>query len=325
MKLVLISILFLTSFLSFSETVPPITTPEVSNTKIISHVRNEEKIAYLTSYEPNLIGFTYDNDDKTPFLDFKVSLKYPIAHKYSKDWCNNTIFSSCIPYLTFTGRFGQYIETRESSPVIGKRFNPSLIFKFNFQDGYIDNTLNYLTKKQYISVEYGHESNGQRVTSINSWQAMADDFELNGEKPSYANDYISRGWDYWGLTYKTSIINKRINAYLHYRNFIGGLLQGDVEEIYPWEAERNITSRKQINGFKVLLRYQSTDKSKFALIYETGIRETFKYNTYKFEAATHFFDMPAMLWVKHGYGADFAQYFKKNTSYGLSFELSSFQ
>lgn len=324
MKLLIISLLFLTSFLTHSQIFGN-SRDEVDNSTHDKQIRNEEKIAYLTSYEPNLIGLTYDNDDKTPFLDFKVSLKYPIAHEYSKDWCNNRLFSSCIPYFTFTGRFGQYIETRESSPVIGKRFNPSLMFKFNFQDGYVDNTLTYLTKKQYITLEYGHESNGQRVASLASWQAMADDFELNGEKSAFANDYISRGWDYWGITYKTSIIDKRINAYLHYQNFIGGLLQGDIEEFYPWEEQRSITSRKQINGLKVLLRYQNTNKNKFALIYETGIKNSFKYNTYKFEAATYFFDMPAMIWIRHGYAADFAQYFKKNTSYGFAFELSSFK
>ena len=34
----------------------------------------------LSNHEPNLIGYTYDSDDKEYFMDFKISLQYPLAH-----------------------------------------------------------------------------------------------------------------------------------------------------------------------------------------------------------------------------------------------------
>ncbi|MGJ8692317.1 MAG: phospholipase A [Thalassotalea sp.] len=286
----------------------------------------------LTSHEPNLLGYTRDSDDKELFLDFKVSLKYPIAYDYSKGWCNNKLFESCIPYLAFTGRFGQYISVRKSSPVISKRFNPSLFWRFRFdKKGYIANQT-FLNSTEYLELHYGHESNGQRVSSLKSWQSMFVDFVLDGDKGTYANDYISRGWDYWGITYKTSMWENRINTYFSYRNFVGGLLQDDIEEYFTWEKRRDITSRKEINGLKLLIKFQNDewfnkrliDEYKFSLILETGIRSSFKYNTIKLEASTEFYDMPVMIWYQRGYGADFAQYFLKTSSFGVSFEVSSF-
>ena len=102
----------------------------------------------LKSHEPVLLGYTFDEDDEA-FLDFKISLQYPIADKklktyvadgtyfpnFLKSICNNRLFESCYPYFSFTGRFGQYIGTRDSSPVISKRFNPKLFLRFRFGEG----------------------------------------------------------------------------------------------------------------------------------------------------------------------------------------------
>lgn len=286
----------------------------------------------LTSYEPNLLGYSQDSDDKEAFLDFKISLKYPIAYDYTKNWCTSfNVFSSCLPYFAFTGRFGQYISVRKSSPVISKRFNPGLFWRFRFdENGYFGDTP-FLNTTEYIELHYGHESNGQRVNSLESWTAIQNDLIASGDKPYHVNDYISRGWDYWGFTYKTAMFNDRINTYFSYRNFIGGLLQDDIEEFFDWEQDREITSRKQIHGLKLLIKFQNDewfnkrwiDEYKFSLQFETGIRNTFDHNTIKLEASTLFFDMPIMLWYQHGYSADFAQYYKRTSSFGLSFEFTS--
>jgi len=92
--------------------------------------------ARLTSYEPNKVGWTYDdNDVNEGYLDALLSVKYPFLHDgyYSEE---SSFFS---PFFAFSGRFSQYIESRNSSPGIGKRFNPKLFFRH-----WMGNENNYL-------------------------------------------------------------------------------------------------------------------------------------------------------------------------------------
>lgn len=294
---------------------------------------NEDKfIEKLTSYEPNLLGYSWDSDDEEPFLDFKISLKYPLAYSFTKGLCDNDIIVKCIPFLAFTGRFGQYISVRESSPVIDKRFNPSVFMRFHLDKPNNRKVKGYKLKKEYIDVYYGHESNGQRINSLRSWQSLRNDFEDNNEHVYYANDYISRGWDYWGATYKFTSDDKFYHVYLNYKNFIGGILQGEVEERFQWEDNREISSRKQVDGLGFTVKYDNQNRFNrtwlkgltIAMIYNTGIRDTFEYNTVKFEFTSTIYDMPLMLWFKHGYNADFAQFYKQTNSVGLAFEFKSF-
>lgn len=291
----------------------------------------------LSDHEPNLVGYTYDGDDKEPYLDFKVSLQYPIAKEYlrnlvRKDWwapleplkkiCKNSLIDSCQPSFAFTGRFGQYIEVRDSSPVIGKRFNPKVFLRLK------------KGKNTYLDLEYGHESNGQSVSSLESYNSLADDLEnkKNGER-YHANDYISRGWDYVGLTYKyQSARVKNLSLYLSYADYIGGILQGDIEEYFSWESPREITARDQVCGWRLLVKWEDRkyqineiiEGYKLAIIYDTGTDSPFHYSTFKVEVKTKLFDMPIMVWAQQGYNSDLAQYYKDVDSYGLAFELETF-
>lgn len=289
----------------------------------------------LTNHEPNLLGYTYDNDDKEPFMDFKLSLEYPLAYGplsklTKKSWypdflkkaCNNKVINQCYPYFSFTGRFGQYIGQRDSSPVIAKRFNPKIFLQFDIKDA------------DYLNLEYAHESNGQRASTLSSYNTLAADLD----KREHANDYISRGWDYYGFTYKRTfsktsedkvIGNNKVIAYLNVRKFIGGQLQGDIEEYYDWEPRRNITARAQVAGVSLLTKVENNIKpifwniNKVALIYETGTKSPMKYNTLILEMTTNTFGVPFMIWGRTGYNSDLSQYYKKVNSIGMSFELKT--
>jgi len=291
----------------------------------------------LTDHEPNLFGVTYDDDDKEPFLDFKVSLEYPLANNHlhqlvNTSWfpdslkqiCQNSVFTDCYPHFAFTGRFGQYVGTRDSSPVVAKRFNPKVFLRFRTIDD------------DYMDLEYAHESNGQRITSLESYNALADDLSNtdNGER-EHANDYISRGWDYVGVTYKHATpINpdrsRKLTTYFSYRNYIGGFLQGDIEEYFDWEPERDITSRKEVSGLRAILKIKDNQTpflyniNKIAFIYETGIRVPTKYNTFSMELTTNEIEVPLMLWIRSGYESDLAQYYKYVKSIGIAFELQTY-
>ena len=103
---------------------------------------------YLYRYTPNYVGFTHDNDAMdTAFLDFKISIMAPLFPK----WFNlNTQYGNL--FLAVTIRAGQYFE-RDSSPVIGKTFNPKLFYRH-----WGDSNKNEYSS--YIDAGYAHESNG---------------------------------------------------------------------------------------------------------------------------------------------------------------------
>ena len=289
----------------------------------------------LDDHEANLIGVSYDEDDEQPFIDFKISLQYPIARgpferlvksdalpPWIRNICKNRFIKNCQPYFAFTGRFGQYTEERESSPVISKRFNPKLFFRLK-RNG-----------KSYLDVEYGHESNGQRVTTGESYTATANELENedNGNR-DYANDYISRGWDYVGITWHYRPIENDFLYTANYANYIGGFLQGTVEEYYDWEERRPITSRDEVSGIKLLVkkkntwRYSKSKTLKFntTFVVETGTHRPFEYLSYRYELLIKILGMPMVAWARHGYNSDLALYYKRVNSYGLAFEFRTFE
>lgn len=295
----------------------------------------------LNDHEPNWLLYTKDDDDQ-PFLDFKLSMEYPLLHStlnklvtwkrfpsWLKRTCKNRFANECYPYFAFTGRFGQYIEQRESSPVIAKRFNPKLFVRFKKSNA-----------PDYLDLEYAHESNGQRVETAEAWTAMADSLEQDYHgKREYANDYISRGWDYIGVTgkYRFKDLDDgfagKVTSYLSLRHYVGGLLQGDIEEYNDWESEREITKRQQVSGISLTTKLENKTRVmlddwftgyKLALIYQTGLQDTFEYNTVRVEVLTKFADLPVILRISKGYESDLAQYYKRVGTISLGLELRTF-
>src|SRR5258708_33525620 len=106
-------------------------------------------------------------------MDFKISVKYPLFNdRLSKKLPDSRL------YFAFTGRWGQYIGDRYSSPVIAKRFNPKLFWRQNLnyvcQERKEDGTLAVSKHCEgnpdkvpgtYIEAAIGHESNGQTISS----------------------------------------------------------------------------------------------------------------------------------------------------------------
>ncbi len=278
------------------------------------HSEDGKEILKLQSYEPNTIGITHDQNDVS-FMDFKISLKYPLFHdgnykddKWEKFNWLNTWFP--MPYFAFTGRFGQYINTRKSSPVISKRFNPKLFGRY------------WLGKENYIDIGYAHESNGQSIEQLSSYNNLRNEFSNNNENPDFANDYISRGWDYWDFSWKHPFYLKtakevkelsnrptrELSFYLNLKYFLkNGKLQGYAEEVNSWESGFNNKQRKHVDGITFIGKYSSDyfDKNnnrgwfsgqKIALLFTTGYRDTFDHNTTRIEYTWKFYDMPVMFW-----------------------------
>ena len=288
-------------------------------------------VAGLTSYEPNRLGWTFDdNDVDEGYLDAVFSLKYPLFHDgyYSQDG------PPLNAYLAFTGRFSQYIESRDSSPVVGKRFNPKFFLRHWLGDD-----------SRYVDVGLAHESNGQNINSEEAYLRERADFESEGQDPDFARDYISRGWDYLSLDWKHAWGDypAGLNTYLNLKYFLDdGPFQGDPEEYNDWEGD-GVNRRKEYDGLTLLAKYRF-DRSycltelvpakseewtpnfclgKFAWAHTTGYDGIFNNNTDRLEFTVDLWGVPIMIWGQKGYNSDLVDYYKKVRSWGIALELQS--
>ena len=154
-------------------------------------------------YEPNTVGLTWDNDDHERFMDFKLSVRYQLIPEYSTNWLNfisDHLGDNSAIYFAFSGRFGQYIGTRDSSPVVGKRFNPKIFIRFwgdKGQDEENHDNSNYMD----ISL-LNHESNGQSINTKAGYDSAFIQSSANGYKGTDANDQISRSWNILDIVYR---------------------------------------------------------------------------------------------------------------------------
>lgn len=286
---------------------------------------DSKRYAGMQSHEPIYIGYTWDEDD-VGFMDFKLSLKYPIWHnaqpkKAAFGWLP-------YPYFDFSGRFGQYIGTRESSPVIAKRFNPELIGRYWL----LPDTDSHLPASS-LDLLYGHESNGQSIGDNNSYQAMTQELALQGEDLKFADDYISRGWDYVGVLWSQNWAaesDRHVTTFLKLHYFLDdGLMQGAAEEYKSWENDREGKKRRQVDGISLSYRrnidlgHSLLRGEKFFLQYVTGTENTFRFNTVRLEFSFVMGNLPLMLWASHGYNSDLADYYRELSSGGIAIEFLS--
>lgn len=317
---------------------------EAEDQKCESHVSPEVKLGSVSEmicvYEPNTIGFTKDSDDRT-FMDFKISLRTQLFPATFTDWLG---YNSA-GYFAFTGRFGQYIGTRDSSPVVGKRYNPKLFFRHWYEKCHGHEQPS--CPDSYYDFGYAHESNGQSINNATSLQAAKD---AEASKPNgdaaFAYDQISRGWDYIEAKWKSDQLIPKgtsmqdgekakfdfdLSSYVDFKYFLkNGLLQGKPEEFgSTWEVDPEGKSRKEVDGLdfmgKGIAYFKSNYALKYAISLTTGYVRPFNYNTIRLEVGAKIKDwLPITLWYQNGYNSDLAQYYKHVNSVGFYVELGSF-
>lgn len=291
-------------------------------------IQHEEvnPVALLSSDQPNRLGCTRDSYDRGCFMDFVLSVRYPLFYKALQGGHKFDM----LPFFSFTGRMGQYSgSVRHSSPVVTKQFNPSLYFRF-----YTANSANHElgmadSKQDYYDVGYAHESNGQYVDSVAVFNTTAA--SVGGLEN--AQDYISRGWDY--LTYKRHLHFEAVgrNAMdIDLRYFLSyGLFQKGSEEYFPWEAPRPIMHISQVDGIRMKVT-RDVDWSWFkgvTLFYTTGYRDIARWNTFRMELGftplSNLMGLPIILWGQSGYNSSVTQYYRKAWSVGLAASFETYQ
>ena len=295
----------------------------------------------LQSYEPITGGYTHDSED-TGFLDVNLSLKIRLL-----PWCWTPTYVH--PYFAMATRFGFYWGSRHDSPVIGKSYNPLLLFRFllkqdtrNKDQKRAPDSGSSYERADYIDViPYAHQSNGQLIHT----RAQYDDQLQSLLIPSYTNNFIHRGWDYIGILWKSSWTqSQELATYLEGRYFIpDGFLQGPEDEYHSWENNLQGKPRKAVDGLSATFEYPSSwahfviDPSEhecdqhatglqylkcafrpnLTMKYLTGYYRPFKYSTERIELGFQVGTLPLALWYQHGYMSSLAMYYEKVTSTGI--------
>ncbi|NNE07473.1 MAG: hypothetical protein HKN20_02800 [Gemmatimonadetes bacterium] len=280
----------------------------------------------LSEHEPNRIVWTNDDDD-VAYLDLQVSLRYEllprtfegISRKVSPEGSTKRLR----PYIAFTTRLGQYVKTRESAPVIGKRFNPQIYLRFESPQSW------------YMQIAYGHESNGQHIDSLDQFQRAQEEELLVNEDSTFARDFVSRGWDYSEFVAAKEFTGgaTRFGFYMSGRYFLrDGALEGEPDEFFPWETvdEDRVTRRIQVHGLRATVKYEQDVNLGFikgwkvAGGFETGV-ESFgmigKHQTWRVESTVLCGVLPIHAFASTGFGGDLARYNRKVDSFGFGFEF----
>jgi hypothetical protein len=286
----------------------------------------------IEAYEPNRLGYTWQDDD-VPYVDFTVSLKYQLFRALT---ARLTCGKPPVPedcrdqqhweaYLAFTGRFGFYVRTRPSDPVILRNYTPKLLLR------YTPDPASPGILSSYLDFAYAHESNGQTTADPARYR-----FEQRvSERPEFALDEVSRGWDYFQIAGKKTLLTKQehsIAGYLDLRFFMpDGFIQGTPEEYHDWENDPDGRPRREFHGVLAAAEYNwrrdfgsgyLLADPRFLIQYETGYDPAFRFHTIRAETGARVFDFPVGIWVERGYGHGLARYYKRDTAYGFEFRFA---
>lgn len=282
----------------------------------------------LVSDEPNTLGTAEDGYEGVAYMDFNLSLRYPLAYESRLEGRNN-ITGLWMPYFSFTGRMSQYFN-RRSAPVVTKRFNPKFmvrVYGTEPQAGrkvWVDDyTLDY------YDVGYAHESNGQYVNSAVAFNDVAANFGST----DIAQDYVHRGWDYLDYRRHLHFEKNRIGILdLELKYFLKhGLAQKTAMDTYAWETPRTITYIGQVDGIRMRAGVDVNNgwfKNAY-VSWITGYRNIARYNTFRIESTftplTTYLGVPVVLWWQTGYDNSVARFYQHSWYAGIAFSFETME
>ena len=340
--------------LALAENTPPGNAPSPHSEAAANTAKQQfGKNARLESKFPNSLGYARELSGMA-FLDANISIQYPLFFSRFKGGCNE--FFHTQPYLSYTGRFGQYIGDTNSSPVVTKTFNPEISLRIYSNISHPNETLNRIcteennlayhdlyqeshnisskTRINYYDIQFGHLSNGQAIDNQQSLNSLSQTMAIGGNT-EFAKKYISRGWDYYGIYGKFfnffsdgSSGTETIEFGLH--RFIGGALtlQKVIEED-PWEnPASSINQLEQVKGlslkYSMNFLHNTIDSASFS--YDTGLNNPFRYHTYKVEIGLlrQVLCVPLSIWYQKGFASDLAQYYSLVESFGIKATFTTF-
>lgn len=298
----------------------------------------------IQGYEPTTLGYTWQGNDE-PSVDFTISLKAPLFRRLL---CEHFHGRGHL-YLAFTGRFGFYVRTRNSSPVIGREYNPKILWRF-VDTGAITKSIDTYNNRpieeyaRYLDVAYAHSSNGQTIDTAQEYQIQS----AQSGSARDAMDYVSRGWDYLEVDAKETVRGLALGSgdldiYPDLKFFLRhGLIQGVPEEYHAWERDSTLLPRHAFDGVSTALEYRPfaeriDERSglvgarerlllsmRFELKYTTGYDPFARYSTVRAEIGFAPLGLPIALWFQDGYMNSLARYYQKTRSGGIELRLVQF-
>lgn len=315
------------------------------------------QILHLQTFEDNYIGYTNDSDDE-PFMEFRLSAVYEFdffdnalgavqafnqkhggdKNRFRRFLTAHVIEQNLALGFGFTGRFAQYIGTRESSPVVGKRFNPFLYLEWHPKNVTVGDQCRW-HEQNTLRVSYGHESNGQAIATQDIFEAFANAIVVDPGQDArrQARDYISRGWDYVGASWTASPNCGRLTYEVAFRGYLNtGLMQGPKEEYRPWESWGNTLRRRDVSGLAGALEWANPSNTGFGnpwlgiarlrLMGTTGITQAgfLQKGGVKASVGLRFLTLPLTISYADGYDGDLAQFGRRNHSWSFGFTLNNF-
>jgi hypothetical protein len=337
---------------------PPVETHPVPPNvvcRLVEGLRPKDIKDFVRPYEPTQLGFTKDDGDR-PFMDFSFSAMFPISGAYPaaegrsfpelpKYTGRDFDFQKWNLFFSATIRGGQYIGTRPSSPVVGKRFNPQLFFRFWGRPD--DDNKTPTSADNYLDfIFFGHESNGQSIGDPVAFNAQREVYRQIEPNPTStvadersrlsARDAISRGWDYvglewaWGENRQSSDRKLGMTARLKLRYFLPvGIAQGHAEQYEAWEGFPVGQPRRYYDG--VTLRLSNTAAilnkavplftGRQTLTYTTGYGKLGRHNTFEYEIGMKIGALPVSIWTRYGYNSDLTDYYLKGSSSGFRISI----
>lgn len=284
----------------------------------------------LSSHEPNKMLARMDsNDISRLYLDATISIKHPLLTPLVERLFDSTgIELERKPrlYLALSSRFSQYVGSRESSPVVARRYNPELFLR------------TWGNNSSYWDFGYGHESNGQLINSQQGFEQEEQNYRDNNEPAVFARDGISRGWDYvsvdWYKQWQTGFLPTLTGfttAHVEWRRFLSnGLLQGAPEEYNDWERQGTEPKpRDEYDGLRFSVQYNLVDElcivacfDRVELSHSTGYADLFAHNTTSLELTASLLGIPFHIWAMSGYNSDLVDYFDYSNSWGIGMEFT---
>jgi hypothetical protein len=285
----------------------------------------------LSAHETNrMLARTDSNDINSLYMDAELSLKYPILTPLVESLFDLTGFQlekKPRLFIAFSSRFSQYVGSRESSPVVARRYNPEL-----FVRAWTD------SNDSYWDFGFGHESNGQQVDSERAFAELEQFYIDQNETPAFARDSISRGWDYlavdWNKQWETGFLPSLkgfTTAHIELRRYLSdGFLQGAPEEYNDWEEQGSEPkTRDEYDGLKFSVQYNLIDElciiacfDRIELTHRTGYADPFSRNTTSLELTTSLLGIPFHLWAMSGYNSDLIDYYDYSNSWGIGVEFT---
>lgn len=298
----------------------------------------------IRPYEGNSVFIDYGRGNSLDrHLDIQYSFRYlftePESLKNEGDFLHEWAF-------TYTGEFDFYAGTRDSGPVIGRRYNPGVRYQWRVaQDsGFV--ALN-------ASIE--HESNGQVINSENAVKAstisLQGQYEANNpDVPSnyyleMATDSVSRSTEYFlsvGGVYRLNFSSANWNTCdkeWSCFDIISKFRKGDgFEDDVFWDEAMTDAKLKEHQGTELVLFSRWLPKNAFSFLdgprtisvsYRTG--EVFGGKpgnkgtwdiSYSFNLSPwEGWDLPLMIQYHHGYLEELSRYSYSTSFWRVGFNL----